>query len=93
LAGLGGQETAAWYGVRRGWHMSEEMRPSSDRRAPEASDRRKPEEELWERRHVRATYWVERRLRDEVRRKAGTRGMSNSQFVIEALQRAVDEAP
>lgn len=49
------------------------------------------EGQSWEARHVRATYWLDRVLREEVRSEAGRRGWSVSQFVSWALQRAVDE--
>ena len=45
----------------------------------------------WEERHVRATFWLERTLRDEVREAAKKRGMSNAQFIAQALRRAVDQ--
>jgi hypothetical protein len=45
----------------------------------------------WEARHVRATYWLDRVLREEVRSEAERRGWSVSQFVTWALQRALDK--
>ena len=45
----------------------------------------------WEARHVRATYWLDRVLREEVRSEAERRGWSVSQFVSWALQRALDK--
>ena len=45
----------------------------------------------WEDRHVRATYWLDRGLREEVRREAEGRGWSVSQFVSWALRRALDK--
>jgi len=45
----------------------------------------------WEDRHVRATYWLERSLREEVRSEAEGRGWSVSQFVSWALRRALDK--
>jgi hypothetical protein len=67
--------------------------PSSGRRDERDANRRKPEGDLWERRHIRVTYWLEQTLRDEVREaaKAKAKAMSISQFVAQALRRAVDE--
>lgn len=65
--------------------------PSSGQREERDSNRRKPEGELWERRHIRVTYWLEQTLRDEVREAAKAKAMSISQFVAQALRRAVDE--
>lgn len=71
--------------------MSKATVPPSGPRDERDANRRKPEGELWERRHIRVTYWLERTLRDEVREAAKAKAMSISQFVAQALRRAVDE--
>ena len=45
----------------------------------------------WEDRHVRATYWLDRGLREQVRKEAEGRGWSVSQFVTWALRKALDK--
>lgn len=52
---------------------------------------RAPERQSWEERHIRVTFWIERTLREEVRRAASTLGTSLTQFIAQALRRAVDE--
>ena len=71
--------------------MSKATVPSPGLRDERDANRRKPEGDLWERRHIRVTYWLEQTLRDEVREAAKARAMSISQFVAQALRRAVDE--
>ena len=48
--------------------------------------------ESWEQRHVRVTFWLERTLREEVRQAAKARALSITQFIAQALRRAVDES-
>jgi predicted HicB family RNase H-like nuclease len=50
-----------------------------------------PEGQSWEERHIRVTFWIERTLREEVRRAAKTLGTSLTQFIAQALRRAVEE--
>lgn len=45
----------------------------------------------WEQRHIRVTFWLERALREEVRQAAKATATSITQFVAQALRRAVDE--
>ncbi len=71
--------------------MSKATVPSPGPRDERDANRRKPEGDLWERRHIRVTYWLEQTLREEVREAAKARAMSISQFVAQALRRAVDE--
>jgi hypothetical protein len=71
--------------------MSKATVPSPGQRDERDANRRKPEGDLWERRHIRVTYWLEQTLREEVREAAKARAMSISQFVAQALRRAVDE--
>lgn len=55
------------------------------------AERRASDGSSWEDRHVRATYWLDRGLREEVRTEAEGRGWSVSQFVSWALRRALDK--
>jgi len=52
---------------------------------------RETEGQSWEARHVRATYWLDRGLRADVRTEAERRGWSVSQFVSWALQQALNK--
>ena len=49
------------------------------------------EGESWDERHIRVTFWLERSLREEVRAAAKAKAMSITQFIAQALRRAVDE--
>lgn len=49
------------------------------------------EGESWEQRHIRVTFWLERALREEVREAAKARALSITQFIAQALRRAVDD--
>jgi hypothetical protein len=49
------------------------------------------EGESWEQRHIRVTFWLERALREEVREAAKARAQSITQFIAQALRRAVDD--
>ena len=49
------------------------------------------DDQSWEARHVRSTYWLDRILREEVRAEAERRGWSVSQFVTWALRQALDK--
>lgn len=59
---------------------------STPRSGEEAAD-----DQSWEARHVRSTYWLDRTLREEVRAEAERRGWSASQFVTWALRQALDK--
>ena len=50
------------------------------------------EGESWDERHIRVTFWLERNLREEVRAAAKAKAMSITQFIAQALRRAVDES-
>ena len=50
------------------------------------------EGESWEQRHIRVTFWLERTLREEVREAAKARALSITQFIAQALRRAVDDS-
>jgi hypothetical protein len=45
----------------------------------------------WEQRHIRVTFWLERTLREEVREAAKACALSITQFIAQALRRAVDD--
>lgn len=51
----------------------------------------KPDGRSWEERHIRVTFWLERTLREEVRKAAKKRALSLTQFIAHALRRAVEE--
>ena len=61
-------------------------RGSEGGRGPDA------EEESWDQRHIRVTFWLERTLREDVREAAKARALSITQFIAQALRRAVDES-
>ena len=68
--------------------MVQQARGTSSPKGTKVSE---PDGQSWEARHVRATYWLDRVLREEVRSEAERRGWSVSQFVSWALQRALDK--
>ena len=61
-------------------------------RGPEGEVGPGVEGESWEQRHIRVTFWLERTLRDEVREAAKARALSITQFIAQALRRAVDDS-
>ena len=61
-------------------------------RGPAGGHGSEVEGESWEQRHIRVTFWLERTLRDEVREAAKARALSITQFIAQALRRAVDES-
>ena len=68
--------------------MVQQARGTSSQKGAE---RRASDGSSWEDRHVRATYWLDRGLREEGRKEAEGRGWSVSQFVSWALRRALDK--
>ena len=60
-------------------------------RGPGEKDDPEPEGGSWEQRHIRVTFWLERTLRDEVREAAKACALSITQFIAQALRRAVDD--
>ena len=46
----------------------------------------------WEQRHIRVTFWLDRTLREEVREAAEGAALSITQFIAQALRRAVDDS-
>jgi hypothetical protein len=63
-------------------------------RGPEGEGEGGPdvEGESWDQRHIRVTFWLERTLREEVREAAKARALSITQFIAQALRRAVDDS-
>ncbi len=59
--------------------------------SPKGAEEPESDGQSWEARHVRATYWLDRVLREEVRSEAERRGWSASQFVSWALRRALEK--
>lgn len=57
-----------------------------------APSRRRPVGERWEDRVARATFHIDRDLLDELPAAADRAGMSKSEFVREALRRAIQDA-
>jgi uncharacterized protein (DUF1778 family) len=60
-------------------------------RGPEGGVGPRLEGKSWEQRHIRVTFWLDRTLREEVRAAAKTRALSITQFIAQALRRAVDD--
>ena len=71
--------------------MTDTTRRSSALRGADDGDGPRPEAGPWDQRHVRVTFWLERSLREEVRMAAQSRAVSITQFVAQALRRAVAE--
>ena len=61
-------------------------------RGPESGVGPSLEGKSWEQRHIRVTFWLDRTLREEVRAAAKTRALSITQFIAQALRRAVDDS-
>ena len=64
-----------------------------DGRGAEGGNGSDVEGESWEQRHIRVTFWLERALREEVREAAKAWALSITQFIAQALRRAVDDPP
>jgi hypothetical protein len=71
--------------------MTDTTRRRRGIRGPHHGDGSEPEGESWEDRHIRVTFWLERTLREEVREAAKACALSITQFISQALRRAVDE--
>jgi len=71
--------------------MTDTTRRTPGIRRPGESGARESRGESWEERHVRVTFWLERALREEVREAAKARALSLTQFIAQALRRAVDQ--
>jgi predicted HicB family RNase H-like nuclease len=71
--------------------MTDTTRRTPGIRRPGESGIQEPGGESWEQRHVRVTFWLERNLREEVREAAKARALSLTQFIAQALRRAVDQ--
>lgn len=61
-------------------------------RGPEGGIGPSVDEGSWEQRHIRVTFWLERTLREEVREAAKAHALSITQFIAQALRRAVDDS-
>jgi hypothetical protein len=73
------------------------MANTTRRRAPAGRGRESGvgpsvDRESWEQRHIRVTFWLDRTLREDVREAAKTRALSITQFIAQALRRAVDDS-
>ena len=71
--------------------MTDTTRGSTGIRGPDDGGGPEPNGASWEQRHIRVTFWLERTLREEVREAAKACALSITQFIAQALRRAVDD--